>query len=136
MGWRAKEGTGMRSQSRPKATRSFTVFAFHPRLVCPGDILLTRVPFKLLDVSSYSSFSIRAGTLAPFSHAALRIEPGLLIEAVGTGVSRLALGQTGAHARKNIKLLRPKLDVPGGPVLAQKAAFHGHQYISRGYSIP
>ncbi|MGC2809067.1 MAG: hypothetical protein WA303_01680 [Bradyrhizobium sp.] len=113
-----------------------TAFVFVPRFVCPGDILLTRVPFDLLDPSTYAGVAIRGATLAPFSHAALCIEPGLMIEAIGTGVCRLALGQTGSRQRRNVKLLRLTLDVPDGHIIAQKAAFFGHQYLSRGYSIP
>jgi hypothetical protein len=121
---------------RRASQRSHTMFSFIPRLVCPGDILLTRVPFKLLDISTYKSSGIQVFTSSRFSHAALCIEPGLLIEAIGTGVCRLALGQTAARARKNVQLLRLKLDVPGGPFVAQRAADRGHQYLSRGYSVP
>ena len=99
-----------------------TAFVFVPRFVCPGDILLTRVPFDLLDPSTYAGVAIRGATLAPFSHAALCIEPGLMIEAIGTGVCRLALGQTGSRQRRNVKLLRLTLDVPDGHIIAQKAS--------------
>ena len=138
---------------RGEAKSSIKAFVFVPRFVCPGDILLTRVPLNLLDTSTFNSTAIQAATGAPFSHAALCIEPGLLIEAIGTvrrqlawpatvivvlygnGVCRLALGQTGARSNKNVKLLRLNLDVPNGPVFAQRAADFGHQYLSRGYSI-
>jgi hypothetical protein len=120
---------------RGAAKPSIKAFVFVPRFVCPGDILLTRVPLNLLDTSTFNSTAIQAVTGAPFSHAALCIEPGLLIEAIGTGVCRLALGQTGARSNKNVKLLRLNLDVPNGPVFAQRAADFGHQYLSRGYSI-
>jgi hypothetical protein len=127
--------TKLTKSRRGEAKPSIKAFAFVPRFVCPGDILLTRVPLNLLDKSTYNSLIIRAGTRAPFSHAALCIEPGLLIEAIGTGVCRLALGQTGARSNKNVRLLRLNLDVPNGPVFAQRAADFGHQYLSRGYSI-
>jgi hypothetical protein len=59
----------------------------------------------------------------------------LLIEAIGTGVCRLALGQTAARRKENVRLLRLKLDVPLAPFVAQAAANRGHQYLSRGYSV-
>ncbi|WP_441238922.1 hypothetical protein [Bradyrhizobium sp. 930_D9_N1_4] len=116
-------------------TSSETAFVFIPKLVCPGDILLTRVPLNLLDPSTLTSTAIRVGSRTPFSHAALCIEPGLMIEAVGTGVCRFALAPTGVRSRSNLKLLRLNLDVVDGPWRAQLAADRGHQYLSRGYSL-
>lgn len=116
-------------------TSAERAFVFIPKLVCPGDILLTRVPLNLLDPSTFTSAGIRAGSRTPFSHAALCVEPGLMIEAVGTGVCRLALGPTGVRSRSNVKLLRLNLDVLDGPWRAQSAANRGHQYFSRDYSL-
>lgn len=110
-------------------------FVFVPKLVCPGDILLTRIPLHLFDPSTFTSTAIRAASRTPFSHAALCIEPGLMIEAVGTGVCRFALAPTGVRSRSNVKLLRLNLDVVDGPWRAQSAADRGHQYLSRGYSL-
>jgi hypothetical protein len=110
-------------------------FVFIPRLVCPGDILLTRVPLNLLDPSTLTSTAIRVGSRTPFSHAALCIEPGLMIEAVGVGVCRFALAPTGVRSRSNVRLLRLNLDVVYGPWRAQSVADRGHQYLSRGYSL-
>jgi hypothetical protein len=121
------------SQSSRRA--SGTAFVFIPKLVCPGDILLTRVPLNLLDPSTFTSMAIQKGSRTPFSHAALCIEPGLMIEAVGTGVCRFALAPTGVRSRSNVKLLRLNLDVVDGPWRAQSAADRGHQYLSRGYSL-
>ena len=83
-----------------------------PASCAPADILLTRVPLNLLDTSTFNSTAIQAATGAPFSHAALCIEPGLLIEAIGTGVCRLGLGQTGARSNKNVKLLKAQSRCP------------------------
>lgn len=116
-------------------TSSGRAFVFIPRLVCPGDILLTRVPLNLLDPSTLTSTAIRAGSRTPFSHAALCIEPGLMIEAVGAGVCRFALAPTGVRSRSNVRLLRLNLDVVDGPWRAQSAADRGHQYLSHGYSL-
>lgn len=123
------------SRAESTAPKTLSVHRFVPRNVLPGDILLTKVPFKLLDTSTYGSLAIRMSTQAPFSHAALCIEPGLMIEAVGTGVARLAFGAAGVRNSKNVKLLRLGLEVPNGLEFARRAAFHGHQYLSRGYSI-
>ena len=124
------------SDKRSSNSTLETVYVFSARHVCPGDILLTRVPLKLLDHSTFQSNAIQAGTRAPFSHAALCIEHGLMIEAVGAGVCRFALGATGVRSRANVKLLRLNLDVVHGPQRAQLAANLGHQYLSRGYSLP
>jgi hypothetical protein len=47
-----KENFKRGSLSRRAAQRDYTMFSFVPRKVCPGDILLTRVPFKLLDINT------------------------------------------------------------------------------------
>jgi hypothetical protein len=104
--------------------------------VFPGDILLTRARFRVRDRSTYESKAIRLGTGGRFSHAALCIEYGLFIEAIGWGVCRLAFMQTGAREKENIQLLRLRSDAPNAPRIAQLAADFGHEYLTRGYSVP
>ncbi|SFU37952.1 hypothetical protein SAMN05192541_101610 [Bradyrhizobium arachidis] len=132
-----KRSSEKKSSDASSSNKSLeTVYVFDAGRVCPGDILLTRVPLKLLDHSTFQSSAIQAGTRAPFSHAALCIEHGLMIEAVGAGVCRFALGATGVRSKANVKFLRLNLDVVNGPQHAQLAAHFGHQYLSRGYSLP
>jgi hypothetical protein len=57
-----KEKVKRGNLSRRAAQRVYTTFSFVPHKVCPGDILLTRVPFKLLDIHTYKSTGIQAFT--------------------------------------------------------------------------
>jgi len=94
-----------------------------------GDILLTTDP------EGKESKAIRVITNSPFSHAALCIEYGHFIEAIGPGVCRLAIMGTGARAKENIQLLRlSEKAVPDAGRKAAAAAKRGEWFLSRGYS--
>ena len=87
-------------------SNAITIYAFDIDRIKTGDILLTRVDFALADPRTYVSTIIQRFTKSPFSHAALCIGYGMFIEAIGTGVCRLAIMATGAHKRGNVRLLR------------------------------
>lgn len=97
--------------ARSDAAERIVVYGLDLDQVLPGDILLTRARFRVRDRSTYESKGIRLGTGGQFSHAALCIEYGLFIEAIGWGVCRLAFMQTGARARDNIQLRKGKIGV-------------------------
>jgi hypothetical protein len=100
-----------------------------------GDILLTRVPLDLKDRATWTSQVIQNRTDSRFSHAALYIRYGLFIEAISTGVCRLAIMATGARDKGNIEVLRlNEAVVPDAVERAKAAAQRGELFLSRGYS--
>jgi hypothetical protein len=114
---------------------SDAIYAFDIDRIRTGDILLTRVDFTLADPRTYVSTIIQRFTKSPFSHAALCIDYGMFIEAIGTGVCRLAIMATGAHNRENVRLLRLNdSKVSDASAKASGAARIAEGYLLRGYS--
>lgn len=101
--------------------------------VLPGDILLSRIPMDLENESTWDSHLIQALTRSCYSFAALCVSPGLLIEAVGTGVARLPLWNAGICDSRNVRLLRPRKDYKWAAV---EAAARGLSYLERGFYRP
>jgi hypothetical protein len=51
---------------RGAARPSIKAFVFVPRFVCPGDVLVTKVPLNLLDTSTFNSTAVnRRGVPTP-----------------------------------------------------------------------
>lgn len=116
---------------------AITVFVIEEDRVLPGDILLTRAGFKLVDKSTWKSKFIQRSTGTPYSHAALCIGFAMFIEALGPGVCRLAISQTGARDKQNVRLLRlDEQKVPQAEEKARAAAQRGEHFLLRGYSLP
>jgi hypothetical protein len=114
---------------------AIALYAFNIDKVRTGDILLTRVDFSLGDTSTYASKVIQRFTKSTFSHAALCIDYGMFIEAIGTGVCRLAIMATAAHKRENVRLLRlASSHVSDASAKAERAARIAQEYLLRGYS--
>lgn len=114
---------------------AISLYAFDIDRIRPGDILLTRVEFALTSPETWTSTVIQRATKSRFSHAALCTGYGMFIEAIGTGVCRLAIMATGAHERENVRLLRlSESRVPGARDKAERAAELGEKYLLRGYS--
>jgi hypothetical protein len=117
------------------SSHAISVYAFDIDRVMPGNILLTRVDFSLKDTKSYVGAIIQRLTDSPFSHAALCIDYGMFIEAIGTGVCRLAIMATGAHKKENLRLLRLKDSAASdASAKASEAARIAQEYVLRGYS--
>jgi hypothetical protein len=104
-----------------------------------GDILLTRA-------DTASSISIRMVSGAPelsgldrwvieeFSHAAIYAAEGIFVEAVTSGVSRLAIRQTAVRDRDNVRILRLKPQVPDGEAFAARAGALAPEFLYRRYA--
>jgi|GEM_PF-6281508 len=122
---------GRNSLENPTPVSDCTLAA---RRVLPGDILLTRVPMSFDDPESWPSHIIQKATRSRFSHGALCVGEGLFIEAVGTGVGRLAVFQCGLHDPTNICLLRLRKSVAGGALFARRAAAIGQEFLAQGFS--
>jgi hypothetical protein len=118
------------SNSNPSA-----LYALDTHRTRPGDILLTRVPMSFDDQATWASHVIQKVTKSPYSHAALCIEPGLFIEAIGTGIGRLVPAQACARATENIRLLRPHPDeVPQIAAVLRRATNAGQRYLQQGFA--
>lgn len=104
-----------------------TAYFFEPRLVLPGDILLTARQ------GHGTSAAIRIGTFSKFSHAAIAGETGIFLEAQGEGVRRLAAVRLAIADPKNVRLLRLLPDVKNGLACAGLAAAVAQKYVSRGF---
>jgi hypothetical protein len=116
---------------QPASARSAipkTFYIFDPDAIQAGDILLTRAP-------SLKSKTIRKVTKTPFSHAALCINYGHFIEAIGSGVCRFNIMAVGVRDKDNVRLLRLKPSVPNAEAISRTAAEFGHQDLLRGYSL-
>jgi hypothetical protein len=112
-----------------------TIYTLESHRVRPGDILLTRVPMSFDDQATWASHIIQKVTKSPYSHAALCIEPGLFIEAVGTSVARLVPARTAAHALDNIRVLRPRKDqIPQIAAVLRRVAEAGQKYLQQGFA--
>lgn len=109
-------------------------YAFDLDRIRLGDILLTRLDFSVLNPATYPSGAIQLKTKSRFSHAALCIGYGQFIEAIGTGVCRLAIMATAAHKKENVRLLRLKDEVLDAERKAGEAASIGERFLLRGYS--
>jgi hypothetical protein len=110
------------SQGAPK-----TFYVFDPDAIQPGDILLTRAPSAI-------SLAIRKVTKTEYSHAAICIDYGHFIEAIGSGVCRFNVMAVGVRDRTNIRLLRLNRTIPNAAQVAGTAAEHAHQDLLRGYT--
>ncbi len=111
------------------------IYALDTHRVRPGDVLLTRVPMSFDDKATWSSHMIQKVTKSRFSHAALCIEPGVFIEAVGTGIARLVPVQAGLKDEANICVLRLRTDsVAQATSVARRAAAAGQQFLQQGFS--
>ena len=111
------------------------LYAFDIDSIKPGDILLTRVDFALRRPATWTSTLVQRATKSQFSHAALCIGYGMFIEAIGTGVCRLAIMVAGVHEKENVRLLRLKeATVPDAARRARDASAKGEQYLLRQYS--
>jgi hypothetical protein len=100
----------------------------------PGDILLSRIPMNLDNTSTWDSHLIQTMTRSRFSHAALYIDNGLCIEAVGSGIARLSLIKAGIRDSSNMRLLRVRKQNDGQYLSAgRKAAAYGQRYLQRGF---
>jgi hypothetical protein len=118
------------SNSGPSA-----LYALDTHRTRPGDILLTRVPMSFDDQATWASHVIQKVTKSPYSHAALCIEPGIFIEAIGTGIGRLVPVQACARATENIRLLRPdKEEVPQLAAVLRQATAAGQRYLQQGFA--
>jgi F0F1-type ATP synthase membrane subunit c/vacuolar-type H+-ATPase subunit K len=84
---------------------TITVFVLSEDHILPGDILLTRPCFRLVDASTWKGQIIQRATGTSYSHAALCIGFAMFIEAIGPGVCRLAISQTGARDKENVRVL-------------------------------
>jgi uncharacterized protein YycO len=115
------------AKARSKVRRK-TFYIFDPDAIEPGDILLTKTP-------SLKSHAIRTATKTKFSHAALCIEYGHFIEAIGSGVCRFATMSIGVRDAKNVKLLRLNRTISDSATISQRAADFGHQDLMRGFSV-
>jgi len=104
-----------------------TFYVFDPDAIQPGDILLTRSPSAI-------SLAIRKVTKTEFSHAAICIDYGHFIEAIGSGVCRFNVMAVGVQDRSNIRLLRLRKTIPSATQIAERAAEHAHQDLLRGYT--
>jgi hypothetical protein len=121
--------------NRPNGSNPPALCMLDMRRVRPGDILLTRVPMSFDDPATWASHMIQKVTKSPYSHAALCVEPGLFIEAVGTGVGRLAPIHAAARSVENIRVLRPRKDtVPQSATAIRRIATNGATYLHQGYS--
>lgn len=135
----------MRITSSSKvSTSAAPVYMLNLDQVKPGDILLSRVPgFTNLSgfIRVLSGFKSISGEdvfwdIEDFSHAAIYVSVGMFVEAVGrTGVCRLAISQTAAKDKENIKLLRLGTDVPNAEHIAQRAGQRAQEYVYRDYSL-
>jgi len=108
-------------------------FTLATRRILPGDILLTRVPMSFDDPESWPSHIIQKATRSRFSHGALCVGEGLFVEAVGTGVGRLAVLHCGLRDPGNVCLLRLRKNVAGGAAIARNAAAIGLRYLAQGF---
>ena len=105
------------------------IFALQPDAIVVDDIVLTS-DFGIIP------FGIRQFTNSDLSHAALCTKPGMLFEAVHSGVLRRSVIGTFAHRRDWIKVLRPKTTLPknkDGLLVADYAeALYGRAYSRQG----
>jgi hypothetical protein len=123
MGSSEARSTKSAGQASPK-----TFYIFDPDAIQPGDILLTRSPSAI-------SLAIRKITKTEYSHAAICIDYGHFIEAIGSGVCRFNVMAVGVRDRSNIRLLRLNRAIPNAAQIAGTAAEHAHQDLLRGYTV-
>jgi hypothetical protein len=109
-------------------TTAIIFYVFDPDAVLPGDILLTSTP-------SVKSKLIRKATKSEFSHAAICIDYGHFIEAIGSGVCRFAIKGVGVRNRANVRLLRMDRSLPNSIAISRFAAGMAHEDLQRGYSV-
>jgi hypothetical protein len=89
-----------------------------------GDIMLCTDP------DSAKSYIIRKATGSPYSHAAICLEPGEFLEAIGMGVHRFSALMAAVGNPANVCFLRVH---PGNERIAAKAARKAEHYIARHY---
>lgn len=100
----------------------------------PGDILLSRIPMNLQQAATWDSHLVQTITKSRFSHAALYIDDGLFIEAVGTGIGRLPVQRAGVGDAGNICVLRMRHDVTSRhTTVGRRAAACGQRYLGQGF---
>jgi len=97
-----------------------------------GDIILSTAPFAVT-IPALKSFAIRLLTWSPISHAAMVIDRGHLVEAVGDGVLRLSLSGALIDPAQQVRVLRLKEEF-GWPSVAAQAAAVAEQSVSHSYA--
>jgi uncharacterized protein YycO len=123
-----RSGRKTKKPGNGSAVRGPAYVFISSRLVA-GDIILSTVPTDLL------SFIIRVATSSDFSHAAICSKPGLLVEARGFGVARVALDRLAVRELSNVRVLRLRSEtVSNAAEIAAKAAEYAEAAVFSRYS--
>ena len=131
----------MQEASSAISSSRHSLFMLRSDRLRPGDILLTRSPNALVSeaIRSITSIRLLAGRglegREEFSHAAICVAHGTFVEALGSaGVCRLAIRQTAAKDRNNIRVLRLKSGVQNAGRIAEQAGKLAEEFMYRRYA--
>ncbi len=109
-----------------QASRGEVIYALEPGQIRVNDIVL-------ISSTDWGSWIVRTGTLSHFGHAALCTRPGMLFEAVPTGVMRRSVIGTFTTRREWIKVLRPRRALGPNP-RGLEVAHYAERMYGRAYS--
>ena len=111
-----------------RSNRGEVIYALDPAQIQVNDIVL-------ISSTNFGSWIVRTGTLSKFGHAALCTRPGMLFEAVTTGVMRRSVIGTYSTRQEWIRVLRTR--GPLGPnAQGLQVADYAERMYGRAYSIP
>src|SRR5882724_7499086 len=102
------------------------IYALDPGKIKVNDIVL-------ISTDEWSSRLVRLGTRSDYGHAALCTRPGMLFEAVPTGVMRRSVIGTFTTRREWIKVLRPRTPL-GANAQGLQVAHYAERMYGRSYS--
>ena len=116
-------------RSQVATKKSGTVTAFNTRRLHQGDIILTAM-------ENIKSKIIRLGSGKDYSHAGVFVDDKSYIEAIGTGVRRVAILDKAVRDPSHARVLRLKRDISNRSEVIQAAVLAASSLMFREYWLP